>query len=357
MRKQTRNPPDAVVPLQGGCGQTWPPSLVVGMIRARLAMIDAAVLALVLLSLVSLAGDEAWAHGESVRGSGGSTLNTVGGETSEGISASVRYDQRDFARFSDQELLDFRRVQSEDVHQHEREQSVFLSVAAGITEDWDLYLQLPFKRFSNFRDNGDDFAVSNDTISATDVSQGLGDLLIFGKYRFWEANDHHLAVLAGIKLPTGRVRERTNAGDTVGTHNQPGSGSVDFQLGGAYTGHFFDGALGLSADLIGRINTEGAGSFRSGNSVQADLAISYRPHARLVPVAELNLIAQERDTEENEVKRNSGARSLFLSVGALLSLTERQSAFGVFSVPLWQDLPGIQNDEDFRFSVGYGVGF
>ena len=170
MRKQTRNPPDAVVPLQGGCGQTWPPSLVVGMIRARLAMIDAAVLALVLLSLVSLAGDEAWAHGESVRGSGGSTLNTVGGETSEGISASVRYDQRDFARFSDQELLDFRRVQSEDVHQHEREQSVFLSVAAGITEDWDLYLQLPFKRFSNFRDNGDDFAVSNDTISATDVS-------------------------------------------------------------------------------------------------------------------------------------------------------------------------------------------
>jgi hypothetical protein len=182
-----------------------------------------------------------------------------------------------------------------------------------------------------------------------------------GKYRFWQRADHNLAALLGVKLPTGNIRQRTNAGDIVGTHSQPGSGSIDFQLGAAYTGHFLGESLGVSADAIARINSEGAGEFRRGNSLQADIAFSYRPHSALVPVVELNFITQQRDMEDNEVKRNRGVSSLFLSIGANLAIGDdhnyAHSLFAYYSLSLWQDLPGIQNEEDYRFGFGYGLGF
>ena len=310
--------------------------------------------------LLLITSIEALAHGESVRGTGGGTLNTVGAETQEGNSLSVRYDRRTFELFSDEQLLDFRRNQGEDVHQHAREETVFLAAVFGLTKDAELSLQLPFTRFSGFKDNSDDFAIANDTISTTDRSDGIGDLLIMGKYRFWEQADHHLAALFGLKLPTGNIRQRTNNGDIVGTHNQPGSGSIDFQLGGAYTGHFFAEEIGVSADVIARINSEGANDFRSGNSVQMDVAVSFRPHRPLVPILELNFITQQRDIENNEIKRNSGVSSLFWSIGARIAIDNHHgdhSLFGYYSQPVWQDLPGIQNEEDYRLGFGYGLGF
>lgn len=313
-----------------------------------------------LATLLAITSTGALPHGESVRGGGGSTLNTVGGETQEGHSFSVRYDRRMFDLFTDAQLLDFRRNLGEDVHQHAREETVFFAATFSLTRDAELSFQLPFPRFTDFKDNSDQFAIANDTISVTDRSAGIGDLLIMAKYRFWEQSDHHLAALFGLKLPSGNIRQRTNAGDIVGTHNQPGSGSVDFQIGAAYTGHFFEEGIGLSADLIARINSEGAAEFRSGNSLQADVAMSFRPHETLVPILELNFITQQRDIEEDEIKRNSGVSSLFLSIGIKMSIGDHedgQSIFGYFSWPIWQDLPGIQNKEDYRFGFGYGLGF
>lgn len=299
----------------------------------------------------------AWPHGESVRGAGGATLNTVGAEIAEGSSVSIRYDRRAYRQFSDQQLLDFRRVQGEDVHQHAKEESVFLSYTVGFSEDWDLSFLLPYNRFSNFKDNGDASAAANNTLSVTDVSKGLGDLLILGRRRVWQAGDHTVAGLFGLKLPTGDIRQKTNAGEIVGTHNQPGSGSVDFQLGAAYTGHFLEERFGISADVLSRVNTQGAGNFRSGNSLQADVAFSHKPHSSLVPIAELNFLTQQRDIENNQIKTNSGVSSLFLSLGARMSVSRDGSAFVSVGLPLWQRLPGIQTKEKTRFGVGYGLSF
>jgi len=304
-----------------------------------------------------LMADGAWAHGEAVRGTGSGALNTIGAEINTGLSFFARYDRRSYDLFTDQELLDFRRRRGEDVHQHELEETVFISASIGLTENADLALQLPLVRFSGFKDNSDEFAIANDTLSVTDVSEGLGDLLIFGQYRFWKYGDHHLAALAGLKLPTGNVRQRTNNGDIVGTHNQPGSGSVDFQLGVAYSGHFLDERLGIAADMLGRINTEGAGSFRSGNALQLDVALIGFPHSWVSPIAELNFITQERDIEFDDVKRNSGVTSLFATVGLSFVFRQRFTVFALGSLPLVQSFPGISNDEAYRVGVGVGVSF
>lgn len=298
---------------------------------------------------------QCWPHGESVRGAGGATLNTVGAEIVEGAAVSLRYDLRRYRQFTDRQLLDFRRTQGEDVHQHAKEEGVFIAYTVGMTEQWDLSFLLPYNRFSNFKDNSDAYALANDAISTTSRSQGLGDLLILGRRRLWQSGEHSTAALFGVKLPTGDIRQKTDNGDLVGTHNQPASGSIDFQLGAAYTGHFAGERFGVSADAIARFNTEGAGNFRSGNSLQADIAFSYKPHGLFVPIAELNFLSQQRDIENNEIKKNSGVTSLFLSLGARMSVTASGGAFVSIGLPLWQRLPGIQTKERARFGIGYGL--
>jgi hypothetical protein len=299
--------------------------------------------------------DRVWAHGESVRGIGSTSINTTGGTIADGASLSLRYDRRAYRLFREEELLDFRAA-GEDVHQHAREESFFLSSAVGLADNWELDLQLPINRFTGFVDNGDEFAIANQTLSRTDTAEGLGDLLALAKWRFFEKDDRHLAALFGLKLPTGNYRQRTNNGDLVGTHNQPGTGSTDFQLGGAYTAHYFEDFLEVSADLFARVNGEGAGRFRSGNSIQSDVSFGLWPHSSLSPVVEFNFIVQERDLENDAVKRNSGARSLFVSPGLRYCLTAQTVVFANASFPVWQDLPGIQNNESYRISVGVGFG-
>lgn len=293
------------------------------------------------------------AHGESVRGVGGVGINTTGGEIVRGFGLSARYDLRQYSLFSDSELMDWQRF-GENVHQHAREQTLLLGFSAAWGERWDLTFLLQANRFSNFTDNGDGYALANRTLSRTDVSQGLGDMLTVGRVRLLARKDHHLAAIGGVKLPTGNVRQRTNQGEIVGTHNQPGSGSVDFQLGLAYTAHLAD-RIGITANAIARINTQGAGQFRSGNSIQADLAIGYRPHAVFVPSMELNAIFQQQDIERDEVKRNSGIMSVFVTPAVRVRLGRRHALSAGFSYPLWQKFRGISNDEMFRVSVGYGI--
>ena len=294
------------------------------------------------------------AHGESVRGVGGVGINTTGGEIASGASAYSRYDLRSYSLFTDAELLEFQKA-GENVHQHSREHSAFLGATLGIAARWDLSALVQANRFEGFVDNGDAYALSNMTLSRTSVSQGLGDLLLLARYQVIHHHENHVAALVGVKLPTGDIRQRTDQGAIVGTHNQPGSGSVDFQLGTAYSAELGRHIL-IGADSILRINSEGAGSFRAGNSVQADVAIGVPVGSAFVPSLELNGFFQQQDIEQDLVKTNSGVYSVFVTPGARVSVG-RHVLFGALSLPLWQEFPGISNDESVRIGVGYAFSF
>lgn len=333
--------------------------------------------ALVLCALLGHSPDAA-AHGESIRGSGSGAINTVGAEIGSGLTLGARYDLRFFERVSDRDLLQFR-ADSEDVHSHTQEHTWFAGAGYAITENFDVNLQLPINMFRDFQDNGDEYVeascpivpgsgdigagTSDDCISTTKTSAGIGDLLVLGRYRFFNRRRQHLAAVFGVSLPTGRIRNRvdkvnpaTGRREFLGAHNQPGSGAVGFQLGAAYTGHFGKG-LSLSADVLARIQGEGLG-FRQGNGGQADLGLSWsHPRSPLSPVFELNGLVLQRDIEDGEIKRNSGGGVLYLSPGFVVRLGKRHQIYGSFSYPIVQKLFGIQNDERFRFGVGYAVAF
>ena len=305
-------------------------------------------------AILPLQADAHGSHGAAGGALGGASgIITSGAQISQGTSLSVQYERRDYKLMDEQRLLDLQGI--EDVHQHKRSEALYLSATVGLNQDWDMSFSLPYVRFSGFADNGDAYAQANNTLSRTDTAKGVGDLNIQARYRFWQQADNQVAALMGLKLPSGDIRQKTNQGDILGAHNQPGSGSVDFQLGVAYSG-FYQDIAAISADVIGRINTEGAGEFRAGNSLQADLALSFLPKSMIVPFIEFNLLHMDRDIENNAVKKNSGLSSLSLTPGMFVRIGKHQTVYGAISYPLWEALPGIQNDGKYRLLLGYGIG-
>jgi len=334
-------------------------------------------LALGWLSFMVLFPVRARAHGESVRGAGSRAVNTVGGVPANSLWMGVRYDYRQYARFSDAQLLRFRAM-GEDVHQHSSEQTVFLSLGVPLGRNVDLTFVLPDNQFRGFKDNGDEFvdascpivpgsgsvgdATARDCISTTKTSTGLGDLLGLVRWRFFHRGPHNIAGVFGLSVPTGRIRARvdkvnpdTGRRELVGTHNQAGSGAFALQLGVAHASRI-DRRFGVSSDVVFHVNGEGAYEFRRGNGFQADVAFSFgKPHAVFVPVLEYGGIFQLRDIEDGEIKRNSGGSVVYASPGFLIQLG-RHLLYGSFSLPVWQRLGGISNNELWCFAVGYGVG-
>ncbi|HHM06178.1 MAG TPA: transporter [Gammaproteobacteria bacterium] len=310
-----------------------------------------------------------FAHGESLRGGGSGSINTVGASILEEKVIGLRWDARRYETFSDQQLIDFK-ADGEDVHMHSSEDAYFLTYGFPVNEDMDISLMWQYNNFKGFKDNGDDFAndcfaknppVKGDPssakcISPTKESPGFGDMLITGRYRFFNDGDNQWASVFGVILPTGKITNRTDNGEIIGTHNQPGSGAITFQGGIAFSGHLTE-SIALDADVIYRFGTQGAKQFRPGNSLQADVAAAFAHHSSIVPVIELNAIFFDQDIENDEIKKNSGGDVVYLSPGINYKISKRQGIYANFSYPVYQELGGISNDEKYRWSLGWSSAF
>ncbi len=305
------------------------------------------------------------AHGESIRGGGAGSVNAVGAGITEEVVVGVRWDARRYETFSDQKLANFKR-EGEDVHMHSSEDAYFLTIGLPVTEDIDLAIMTQYNRCQGFKDNGDDFANAcfaaaapafpTSCISETDDSKGWGDTLLMGRYRFYNDGESQWAGVLGVIVPTGKTTNKTDNGEILGTHNQPGSGAFTVQGGLAFSGHLSD-KMAIDADAIYRVNGQGAKSFRSGNSLQLDAAVSYNHHARVVPVLELNAIFFKKDIENDDTKKNSGGDVVYISPGINWKLTKKIGVYGNFSYPIYQELGGISNDENYRWSLGASYAF
>ncbi len=329
-------------------------------------------LAVVVSGLTLLAGSSiVYAHGESIRGGGAGSINAFGASITENVTIGVRWDGRRYDTFSDEKLTNFRK-QGEDVHMHSKENGYFLTLGLPISEDFDIGIMAQYNQFKGFKDNGDGQASQcfNDAspafptncISETDDSKGWGDTLITGRYRFYNDGTHQWAGIFGIIVPTGKVTNKTdrNRGtgqdEILGTHNQPGSGAFTVQGGVAYSGHVNE-KFSVDADTIYRVNGQGANNFRGGNSFQFDLAVAYRHHTRISPVVEINGIFFKKDIENDDTKKNSGGDVVYISPGVNIGVTDSQGVYANVSYPIYQELSGISNDEDYRFSLGWTYSF
>ncbi len=321
-------------------------------------------------SLVITGMSSVYAHGESIRGGGSGSINSVGAAILEEPVVGLRWDARRYETFTDQQLVDFK-AQDEDVHMHSSEDAYFLALGFPVNEDMDINLLFQYNNFKGFKDNGDANAnscfgvddegknatnLNTNCISPTAASPGVGDMLVTGRYRFFNNGDSQWAAVFGAILPTGKITNVTDGGELLGTHNQPGSGAITFQSGVAFSGHLTK-AIAIDADVIYRFGTQGAKQFRSGNSWQFDVATSFAHHSSVVPVIELNGIFADQDIENDEIKKNSGGDVIYLSPGISFKISDKQGVYGNVSYPVYQNLTGISNDEKYRWSLGWSTAF
>jgi hypothetical protein len=208
-------------------------------------------------------------------------------------------------------------------------------------------------------------AEENETVDRGDTD-GIGDLSLFGQYRFYgRGAGMQASLLAGIKMPTGETGERDNQGELFEAEFQPGSGSWDPMLGLALSqaqGRWsFDGNVLYTiategtqqTDLGDRFHYNGAVTYRlKGGDAEASHKVAMRdshhrgqshhhehdmsPRGLVIDaVLELNGEWQTKQTISGATDPNSGGNVVFLSPGMRIA-SNRWSGFVTVGLPIIQ---------------------
>src|SRR3954468_5582759 len=203
---------------------------------------------------------------------------TVGGHTinprtlhAEDASADfgLRYQRSE--RFSDQTLLDGA-ANGHDVHSADWLAEFSASASVGVTDHFTISLSVPFEVLSGFR-AGEDDPVNGPSVVEANSVVGLGDMSLLGKVSF-VASEIEMAVLVGVKVPTGVTDREDNEGNPLEPDHQPGTGSWDPLLGFAAMEQFERFSIGGS--LFYRYTTEGRREFRPGQQLTVALKGEYQ---------------------------------------------------------------------------------
>jgi len=201
------------------------------------------------------------------------------------------------------------------------------------------------------------------------TAAGIGDLQIGAKYRLLDRREAPigLALIAGLSIPTGDVRERQNDGSRFETEFQPGTGSWDPRAGLAVSRSV--GPISLDASGVYTLRTEGSQDTNLGDHLAFGAAVSWRigkgPHVHsdgtferhdaLDLILEFNGEWEERERIDGVRDLNSGGTQLFLSPGARFVSSNGWNAYATVSIPVHDDLNGIQNETDMHLKLGLVV--
>lgn len=190
---------------------------------------------------------------------------------------------------------------------------------------------------------------------------GFTDLWLTGKYRFYQGRAGQLAVLGGLKIPTGDSRVLNSEGEQVEPAATAGSGAWDGLAGLAYTVPL-NPVLTLDASAIYTLRGERY-DYRLGDRLDAGASLAWRvcgdakSHPQLSLVAEATLRHVQKSEEEGTSDDSTGGTVLFLSPGVKVSFTENIAASLGVQFPVVQDLNESQAETDFRLITGISIAF
>ncbi|GMQ99760.1 MAG: hypothetical protein BMS9Abin18_0585 [Zetaproteobacteria bacterium] len=211
----------------------------------------------------------------------------------------------------------------------------FLKAAYGINADWTAGIELPW----TFKEN------------VSDQANGLGDLRLFTKYRFWRKDSPGVqeSVAALLKVKFDTSKQGANPAPTV-AKPALGTGTADVVLGLTY------GYESLKwyrwASIRYRRNGHSSGK-KVGDKVLVDLVAGWRPtmpeylKPDMVWLLELNGEYGRRGSLDNVSLVNDGGTELFLSPGFMWTVRNFAVKAGV-QLPVFSNLNGVQTKTDYR---------
>jgi len=229
-----------------------------------------------------------------------------------------------------------------------------LNIAYGVAENFQLGLTYGYYAAEGNRELEDGETVTFDP-------DGFTDLWLTGKYRFYQGPVGQLALIGGVKAPTGDSSLTNTEGEQVEPSATAGTGAWDGLAGLAYTVPL-SAALTLDASALYTFRGERY-DYRLGNRLDLGTSLAWRvcgdaktfPQVSLVAEATLRHIAKSE--EEGERDTNTGGTVLFLSPGVKVSFTEKIAGSIGIQLPVMQDLNGRQVETQFRLITGGSIAF
>ena len=281
----------------------------------------------------------------------------------------VRTELTNFNSFSDAQLEEFAASGKEGVHSVDVLTSTSIAVGYGVSENLTLSVRIPYIRRENIREGELDLVPE---VHSHGDASGIGDAVLLGQYRFVNKNNVGAALLLGVKAPTGRTDAKDTAGARQETEFQPGSGSWDLLLGAAISKQGTAG-IGVHANILAQITTEGAQATKMGDAVFFNAALVYRlpefqhshdatirnaaPHRHMSWDLLLEINAENRQADKvlGIKEANSGGTLVFLSPGVRFSAASKWGGFLQVGVPVGERSRGEQAGIQYRVTAGFSV--
>ncbi|ODU23817.1 MAG: hypothetical protein ABS95_03000 [Verrucomicrobia bacterium SCN 57-15] len=226
-----------------------------------------------------------------------------------------------------------------------------ISLSYGVVENFQVGLSLGYYQAVKAREAEYDSG-TGDTEMATFNPDGLTDLWLSGKYRFYRGPLGSFAVFGGVKFPTGKYNVVNSAGERVEPSATAGSGSYDGMLGVAYS-RFLSSRITLDTSFQYTLRTE-ANNFRLGDRIDGGLALAYRftediqKFPQVHAFAEANVRYLFKSKEDGASDPNTGGTAVFLTPGVRIFFTPNVAFTVSAPLPVLQDLNGEQLKTAFK---------
>src|SRR3954452_43966 len=251
-----------------------------------------------------------------------------------------------------------------------------LSIAFGVTHHLSIAAEVPYVRRDSLREGEVGSEGTTDVARLGSVG-GIGDVNLLAKFRLTEeGTGPGLAVIGGVKLPTGSTQERAAGGERLETEHQPGTGSWNPIIG--VSASLPLRALQLTASALYQLSTTGAQETRLGNRLQGGIALSHRfgaaphdhhdeeageehhhhdhAHAAWDVFIELAGEWEGRQKVAGEIEEASGGAWIYAAPGVRFTKS-RWSVSTSIAVPVWQYIRPSHPDNHYRLTMSLGRSF
>jgi hypothetical protein len=192
-------------------------------------------------------------------------------------------------------------------------------------------------------------------VGGNSTSAGIGDVSFLANYLLINTGDslfakkkHTLLFGGGIKAATGSIERRSRSKLLLPAHFQPGTGSYAFILNGIYT--MRSKKYGINAEASYRTFTTNQFDYKFGDRVSSSLSgFLWLENKKRVLMPNLSIIYEKlaKDKEYRDLLQNSGAQSLFGSLG--IDIYKKKWITGInFQYPIAAQTNGTLPLPDFR---------
>jgi hypothetical protein len=227
---------------------------------------------------------------------------------------------------------------------------------------------------SGQEEQGEHTADEVSEISQLGDASGLGDLTIYGQYRFIGTNDTrlHASTLLGLKAPTGTTDIVSDEGHRFESEHQPGSGSWDLLAGLAVTRQWT--SVTLDSNILYSFAGDGSQDSNLGDVFNYNIALSHRlghsdnhghgvvhqhnagPGSTWDIAVEINGEWRDYVTDAGERLNHTGGNLVYLAPSVRYSSGKGWGAYVSMGLPIVENLNGIQSDPKFRLFAGVSIG-